>query len=89
MRLPPGGIKDLPAGTPGNGAGASAAPLSPVSPDGKPPAPPPKSVEAEMEDIIKEIEIPDMIYRDDIGEKLEEELPTLQQHGFATEFTYE
>lgn len=38
--------------------------------------------------VVKEIEIPDMMYRDDIGEKLEEEIPKLQAHGFATEFTY-
>lgn len=38
--------------------------------------------------VVKEIEIPDMIYRDDIGEKLEEELPKLQAHGYATEFKY-
>lgn len=39
--------------------------------------------------VLKEIEIPDMIYRDDIGEKMAEELPKVQQHGFATEFKYE
>lgn len=38
--------------------------------------------------VISEIQIPDMIYRDDIGEKLEEELPKLHAHGFATEFKY-
>lgn len=38
--------------------------------------------------VIKEIEIPDMMYRDDIGEKLEEELPALHKFGFATEFKY-
>jgi phosphoribosylamine-glycine ligase len=38
--------------------------------------------------VLSEIQIPDMIYRDDIGEKLEEELPRLQAHGFAEEFTY-
>lgn len=38
--------------------------------------------------VVKELAIPDVIYRDDIGEKLEEELPKLQQHEFATEFTY-
>lgn len=38
--------------------------------------------------VVKEIEIPDMMYRDDIGEKLEEELPKLQAHGFATEFKF-
>ena len=40
-------------------------------------------------DTIKDLHIPDMIYRDDIGEKLEEEIPKLQEHGFASEFTYE
>lgn len=40
-------------------------------------------------DTIKALHIPDMIYRDDIGEKLEEEIPKLQAHGFASEFTYE
>lgn len=38
---------------------------------------------------VAEIEVPDMIYRDDIGEKLKEEIPELQKQGFATEFTYE
>lgn len=38
--------------------------------------------------VVSEIQIPDMIYRDDIGEKLEEELPVLQAHGFAEGFTY-
>ena len=40
-------------------------------------------------DTIKELHIPDMMYRDDIGEKLEEEIPRLQAHGYAAEFTYE
>jgi len=39
-------------------------------------------------DVVKELHVPDMIYRDDIGEKLERELPELQEHRFATEFTY-
>ena len=38
--------------------------------------------------VVKEIEIPDLMYRDDIGEKLEEEIPKLQAHGFAMEFKY-
>lgn len=38
--------------------------------------------------VVGEIEVPDMMYRDDIGEKLEEELPTLHAAGFATEFKY-
>jgi phosphoribosylamine--glycine ligase len=37
---------------------------------------------------LKELHIPNMIYRDDIGEKLKEELPKLQAHGYATEFKY-
>jgi phosphoribosylamine---glycine ligase len=37
---------------------------------------------------VKELHIPDMIYRDDIGEKLEKELPELQKHGYVTEFSY-
>jgi phosphoribosylamine---glycine ligase len=40
-------------------------------------------------DTVGEIKVPDMIYRDDIGEKLEEEIPKLQMHGFAAEFHYE
>jgi phosphoribosylamine---glycine ligase len=37
---------------------------------------------------VKEIHIPNMQFRDDVGEKLEKELPELQKHGFATEFKY-
>jgi phosphoribosylamine---glycine ligase len=37
---------------------------------------------------VKELHIPDMIYRDDIGEKLEKELEELHKHGFASEFEY-
>lgn len=37
---------------------------------------------------LKEISIPDMIYRDDVGEKLEKELPRLKAFGYATEFEY-
>jgi phosphoribosylamine---glycine ligase len=40
-------------------------------------------------DTVSELSVPDMIYRDDIGEKLEEEIPKLQQHDIATEFHYE
>lgn len=40
-------------------------------------------------DTLAEIKVPDMIYRDDIGEKLEEEIPKLQLHGYADEFHYE
>jgi phosphoribosylamine---glycine ligase len=38
--------------------------------------------------VVKEISVPDLMWRDDIGEKLEKELPELQKHGYATEFTY-
>jgi len=38
---------------------------------------------------VKEISVPDMIYRDDIGEKLKDEIPELQKQGYATEFEYE
>jgi phosphoribosylamine---glycine ligase len=38
---------------------------------------------------LKQIQVPDMIYRDDIGEKLEEEIETLHNFGYADEFTYE
>lgn len=37
---------------------------------------------------VDEISVPDMIYRDDIGEKLEKELPKLQVWGYAAEFEY-
>jgi hypothetical protein len=38
---------------------------------------------------VGELQVADLIYRDDIGEKLEEEIPKLQMHGYATEFSYE
>ena len=38
---------------------------------------------------VKQLHIPNMQYRDDIGEKLEKELPELQKHGFAMEFKYQ
>ena len=38
---------------------------------------------------LKEIHVPNMIYRDDIGERLKEQIPELQKHGYATEFSYE
>ena len=38
---------------------------------------------------LKELSVPDMMYRDDIGEKLKEEIPKLQSLGYAEEFTYE
>jgi len=37
---------------------------------------------------VKQLHVPDLIYRDDIGERLKEELPKLHKHGFATEFEY-
>lgn len=40
-------------------------------------------------DTVKDLHIPNMIYRDDIGEKLEDEIPKLQAHGLATEWRYE
>ena len=40
-------------------------------------------------DTVHELSCPDLMYRDDIGEKLEDEIPKLQAHGIATEFTYE
>ena len=39
--------------------------------------------------VVKELDVPDMMFRDDVGEKLEKELPKLQEHGFAEDFTYE
>ena len=40
-------------------------------------------------DTVKELSISNMIYRDDIGEKLEDEIPKLQVDGFATDWSYE
>jgi phosphoribosylamine---glycine ligase len=40
-------------------------------------------------DTLGEVQVADCIYRDDIGEKLEEEIPKLQLHDYATEFVYE
>lgn len=37
---------------------------------------------------LKELHVPDGMYRDDIGEAVEKMIPTLQKHGFATEFRY-
>lgn len=37
---------------------------------------------------VKEISVPNMIFRDDIGEKLEKSLPKLKEHGYATSFEY-
>ena len=41
-------------------------------------------------EIVKKIEVPSaMIVRDDIGERLEDELPKLQKLGYCTEFKYD
>jgi phosphoribosylamine--glycine ligase len=40
-------------------------------------------------DTVKEISVSNMIYRDDIGEKLEDEIPKLQVDGYATDWSYE
>ena len=37
---------------------------------------------------VEQVHVPDLGWRDDIGEKLEKELPELQRHGFALEFNY-
>ena len=37
---------------------------------------------------VGSVHVPDLGWRDDIGEKLEKELPELQAHGYATEFKY-
>jgi phosphoribosylamine---glycine ligase len=38
---------------------------------------------------VDELHVPDIIYRDDIGEALDEKIPELQKHGFAKEFNYQ
>jgi len=38
---------------------------------------------------LKELHVPDAMWRDDVGEGLEKQLPELQKHGYATEFVYE
>jgi len=38
---------------------------------------------------LKELHVPDAMYRDDIGEGLAKSLPELYKHGYATEFKYE
>lgn len=38
---------------------------------------------------VSQIEVPDMIYRDDIGEKLKKEIPILHNQGYALEFEYQ
>lgn len=37
---------------------------------------------------LKELHVPDGMFRDDIGEALEKKIPELQAHGLASEFTY-
>lgn len=37
---------------------------------------------------LKELHVPDGMWRSDIGEALEEKIPELQKHGYATEFVY-
>ena len=39
--------------------------------------------------VVKELHVPDMMYRDDCHEKMEKDIPELHKHGYATEFTYE
>ena len=39
--------------------------------------------------VVKELHVPDMMYRDDCHEKMEKDIPELHEHGYATEFTYE
>jgi phosphoribosylamine--glycine ligase len=38
---------------------------------------------------LKELHVPNLMYRDDVGEKLRESLPKLHALGYATEFEYE
>jgi len=38
---------------------------------------------------IKELHVANGMYRDDLGEALEEKIPELQKHGYAKEFVYE
>jgi len=38
---------------------------------------------------VREIHVPNVMYRDDIGEKLEESLPKIQSYGYATEFKWQ
>ena len=40
-------------------------------------------------DTVRELHIPNMIYRDDVGEKLEDEIPKLQAAGLASEWRYD
>jgi len=47
-----------------------------------------KKATARAYDTIKELHVPNLMYRDDIGESLQASLPTLQASGYATEFNY-
>lgn len=38
---------------------------------------------------VKEVHVPNICYRDDVGEKLKDEIPALHKFGYATEFSYE
>ena len=38
---------------------------------------------------VKDVHIPNVMYRDDVGEKLKKAIPELHKHGYATEFEYE
>lgn len=38
---------------------------------------------------VDEIHVSDMMYRNDIGKRLEKDIKELQKHGYAKEFTYE
>ena len=40
-------------------------------------------------DTLHEIHIPNMSFRDDIGEKLEDQIPKLQAHGYCKDWVYE
>ncbi len=48
-----------------------------------------KSACARAYAVVEDLDIPDMMYRDDVGEKLRKEIPKLHEHQFATEFRYE
>jgi len=37
---------------------------------------------------VKEVHVPNLMYRDDVGESLEESIPKLQAHGFALDWQY-
>lgn len=49
-----------------------------------------KEAAAKSMEVVKQIEIPSaMIVRDDVGERLKDELPKLQKLGYCTDFKYE